>query len=206
MGFWWVLGLSIHLASIIPQKTCPNSTPKKNTHTPHWSCFSSHFSTHTTPQKKKTPPPPPKKTPAPPPPPPQQKNTKTQKAANKTPNRPTNPFGCFFFLTPLSTWIVTWRGNAAATGDPSHLRHDVVGVARGQRGWGGEVERGSLKWRNLQLVKLDIDTAYVREWLVTWMIKKTWQQAANKAFLVIKLYVWFRDNKNFGDKFPNLSI
>ena len=33
MGFWWVLGLSIHLASIIPQKTCPNSTPKKNTHT-----------------------------------------------------------------------------------------------------------------------------------------------------------------------------
>ena len=140
VGAWFVNTSRVYHSS----KNLPQFPPKKK-HTlpigvvfpdifPHTPPPNKKITTHTHTHKKKHhhPPPPPKK-------------KKTQKAAK--PQQTNQPFRGFFFLTPLSTWIVTWRGNAAATAYPSHLRRDV-GAARGQ-GVCGEVEAGTLKWRNL---------------------------------------------------------
>ena len=138
------------------KKLAPIPPKKKNTHTP-LGFFLTFFHTHHPPIIK-SPPPPPKKTPAPPPPSPTKKKH-TQKAAK--PQQTNQPFRGFFFLMPLSTWIVTWRGNAAATAYPSHLRPRTQ--QRLRFFWGGEVEAGTLNGGILTLVKLYIDTAYVRK-------------------------------------------
>lgn len=133
MRFWWVLGLSIHLASIIPQKELapipPPKKKKKHTHSPLELFFLTFFHTPP-PQKKNTTPNPNKKITTPTPPHPTKKHT--QKAAK--PQQTNQPFRGFFFPTPLSTWIVTWRGNAAATAYPYHLRPRTQ---QGLRFWGG---------------------------------------------------------------------